>query len=199
MIYEPKKGHYITYHYHYPSEVVSFDSRYIAKIIDYGRSYFNDKESNLDSLKIRNTICNIKECNPDCGLTTGYGWLTEIPRKSHIASAVNNISHDLRLLHILKKVGDPLLAVSLFMKLVFTDKYGTANLPNTGLPRKINNVIDAFDVINDLIKNSLARRVTQYTTYKYAKDGYNRIPMKKMGDLHVYMDGTNRPMRFTEI
>jgi len=41
----PNNGQYITMHYHYPGgEVVSFNTFDIAKIIDYGRSYFSDTD-----------------------------------------------------------------------------------------------------------------------------------------------------------
>jgi hypothetical protein len=41
----PNNGQYITMHYHYPDdEVVSFNTFDIAKIIDYGRSYFSDTD-----------------------------------------------------------------------------------------------------------------------------------------------------------
>lgn len=42
LLYEPAPNKYIEYHYHAPEGVVRFKSNYLAKIIDYGRSYFYD-------------------------------------------------------------------------------------------------------------------------------------------------------------
>jgi hypothetical protein len=202
LIYEPRKGAYITYHYHFPGgDVVSFDSRYIAKIIDYGRCYFNDKEGKMDSLKIHKKICNTPNCDPRCGANKGYYWLVDRPHNpnNQIASALNNISHDLRLLYTLKNVAHMSLTLNLFMKLVYNHNHGTPELKASGLPRKVHNVVDAFNVINNIVKTQMAIDVKKYSTLGYATSGYTRIPMKKMGDLHVYLDNTDRPMKFEEI
>lgn len=202
LIYEPRKGGYITYHYHFPTEVVTFDSRYIAKIIDYGRCYFNDKETNMDSLKIHKKVCNTSRCDPECGKRKGYYWLRETPpnRDSQIASAANNISHDLRLIYGLKNVGHMSLTLNLFMKLIYKHKFGTPELKESGLPSKVNNVIDAFNVINGIVKSQMTTTMKKYSLFGYATTtSHGRIPLKKMGDLHVYLDNTDRPMKFEEV
>lgn len=202
LIYEPKKGGYITYNYHFPAgEIVSFDSRYIAKIIDYGRCYFNDKEAKIDSLKIHKKVCNTPKCDPTCGIRKGYYWLRENPPNpaSQIASAKNNISHDLRLINTIKGVAHMSLTLNLFTKLVYNHAHGTSELKASGLPSKVHNVEDAFNVINNIVKNQMSIHVKKYSTLGYATTGHTRIPMKKMGDLHVYIDGTDRPMKYEEI
>jgi hypothetical protein len=65
LLYELPESKYVNFEYtslqrNTPS--ISFQSRYIAKIIDYGRSYFRDRETGISSLTIRSNLCRIKEC-----------------------------------------------------------------------------------------------------------------------------------------
>ena len=109
LLYEPNKDGYIQYNYHIgpnESDVVSFKSSYIVKIIDYGRSYFDN--GTLTSENVYEKVCNIKECDENnlnpiiptltCGKAKGYYWLSPfiLPTSSN-----KNISHDLRLLNII--------------------------------------------------------------------------------------------------
>ena len=80
LLYEPEKSKYIEYHYHYKNEngideVISFKSKYMVKIIDYGRCYFNEGASEagggaggvggvpLNTEMIYNALCVEPECN----------------------------------------------------------------------------------------------------------------------------------------
>jgi hypothetical protein len=68
VIYEPKEGYYIDYTYILNDETtVEFKSRYIAKIIDYGRSFFDDptkQDATGSSKSIKKIICeNLNWCN----------------------------------------------------------------------------------------------------------------------------------------
>ena len=68
VIYEPKKGYYIDYRYILNDKtIVEFKSRYIAKIIDYGRSFFDDptnEDATGSSKSIKKIICeNVLWCN----------------------------------------------------------------------------------------------------------------------------------------
>ena len=85
LLYEPEKEHFIEFMYHLKDKsVVQFKSKYICKIIDYGRSYFADDDTS--SLEL------IQSLKPSCiGLWRGNcGY--------HINSSERNESHDLRLL-----------------------------------------------------------------------------------------------------
>ena len=42
MVYIPKPGHYIHYHYVFNDKTISFKSQYCVKIIDYGRCFFDN-------------------------------------------------------------------------------------------------------------------------------------------------------------
>lgn len=73
-VYEPAPGKYIQYHYYLVPGMppVSFKSKYMLKIIDYGSSYFEDEDE--DSQTLIDKICNIpKICDNDdgCGQNVG--------------------------------------------------------------------------------------------------------------------------------
>ena len=109
QIYEPKPGYYIHFHYYLPNgKVVSFKSSYIAKIIDYGRAYFNDVESGFNSEYIFAEVCEAEDCRDDpedeeeCGVHKGFTWMRDDEDEDHdpadtyyISSQKRNMSHDL--------------------------------------------------------------------------------------------------------
>ena len=108
MIYEPEKGKYIDYEYRLADgSVVKFKSPYIAKIIDYGRSFFDDPTNTTvtgSSESIQKIICNnIIKCNGTnktiCGENHGYHFED---REDYYISNKRNISHDLLLLNQIK-------------------------------------------------------------------------------------------------
>ena len=105
LVYTPIENKYIHYHYHMYGYSVDFKSKYIVKIIDYGRAYFND--NGRDSLDIYEHVCNSKDCGGmKCGIDYGYANLIPeryIGSRNHITSYKPNISHDLRILHQIRK------------------------------------------------------------------------------------------------
>ncbi len=120
LIYEPVVGKYIDYKYILnDGTIVTFKCRYIAKIIDYGRCYFNDtsnKEITGNSRSIYETICkSIQECNGGgkYGLPLNYhgedhGFsnfdTSKYGIRHYVNSGVPNITHDLLLLYRAKKL-----------------------------------------------------------------------------------------------
>lgn len=224
LLYEPVKGKYIEYHYHNVRNdagkltTVSFKSKYIAKIIDYGRCYFDDVDGNgftKDSKSIYNAVCATKDCNK-CGNEQGFGWLEHnpklLPYNSFICSQIPNVSHDLRLLYIISKYAEktgPLWngpgykLVDLLNKveygkgvklskektdLLATDSKaavyaGTRENDVSGLPSKINNVMDASHELQRIIINPYTKM------YNDAK----HVSYDKLGDLHIFGD---KPMQF---
>ena len=81
-VYEPAPatpvtpGKYIQYHYHLVPGMapVSFKSKYMLKIIDYGSSYFKDTTEEEDSQTLIDKICKIPtKCDKDdgCGQNVG--------------------------------------------------------------------------------------------------------------------------------
>ena len=176
LCYQPVREKYIEYHYHFENEVVSFPSKYMAKIIDYGRCFFHDSDQN-NSKAIHKKICR----RPNCGEEVGFMWLNEKkPNASGhwICPQMRNKSHDLKLINGLSGLGNVLKALR--TKTVYSDPYGTKEKATTGLPNHIHNVTDMKIALIECIAN------LRYT-FLLSID-------KKLGDLHVYMDGS--PMRF---
>jgi hypothetical protein len=203
LVYEPEKGKYIQYHYHNEdgTELV-FYSPYIPKIIDYGRSFFDN--GNLTSRKIYDKICSEKACKPGCGRDVGFGWLNKKPFIT-ISSSQKNESHDLRLLKIIAGDMEDLLNIhhvtpteatfvetnKVLKKIVYGvslrqgDKaYGTKeNL--TIIPQKIYNVNGAYLALKEVITNP--------TVIAENQRNYSRLS-NLIGTLHIYHDG--RPMKY---
>lgn len=195
LVYEPVKGKYIEYHYHLDNgtELV-FRSPYIAKIIDYGRCYFNDKGN--DSKTFWERMC--KVCvTPACGSGRGYGWLNkELDADNYfISSKTNNPSHDLRLLvytragvkyNTNRPLEHVMNSVIYGVKVKAAYKlYGTKPVKKSGLPSRIQNVSDAYKA---LLKHVNTADVMKLNEAIYG-DESNRL-----GQLHVYHD--HRPMRY---
>ena len=195
LLYEPIAGSYIEYHYHYQGELITFKSRYIVKIIDYGRCYFS--LGRFTPKKIHQRLCRIPECNKDgevCGHDSGHTFFytadADVRRNHYINKLANNQSHDLRLLKELNRT-TPKVKISpqidgmlkfLFTKINYNSQFGTPQMLASGLPNNINNVNDAFDVIKRAVITLPISNVYNY--------------LDKIGDLNVFDDG--RDMEFRE-
>lgn len=192
LLYEPVKNNYIQYYYHsvnHELQPIEFKSRYIVKIIDYGRSYFNDDIT--DSMKVYEEVCQTAECGVNmCGVDVGYYYLSPEKYKGsshYITSQKKNISHDLRLLNFLKNAGFSTIYPLDFMlaTINYEDKFGTNEIEHYD-PNKINNVNDAFEALEYIVNLDIVKNTNNHIYMK----------MKKIGDLHIYDDG--RPMEFTK-
>lgn len=197
QIYEPVRGKYIQYHYHVAGGlVVSFKSPYVAKIIDYGRSYFMDS-INDNSKRIHSHICMVGNCRPKCGDDFGFTFLNSenvFGEFGYIVSQKPNISHDLRLLHMLK----PAVTGAFIIKQVINDvvydvktrapfkNQGTKENKVAGKGGKINNINDAYTALESMIGGL---KGVGYNDRHYPDDNHN-----KLGELHIYHDG--RAMRW---
>ena len=202
LIYEPVIGKYIQYHYFVDGTEITFKSKYIAKIIDYGRCYFYDTDIN-NSLVIHNKICQEAKCNTrysSCGEDYGYTWLsgTGLTAGSYYMDSTKvNISHDLRLLHQItlyaRNIYMPPILNSLLQRVQYgvgiqdrVDKqYGTEPNAYSGIPNTINNVQDAYWMLESLVdnRNSQVQNENAYVT------------MTKLGDLHIFNE-ISKPMQF---
>ena len=196
LLYEPIKNGYITYNYYISfngkTTRVTFNSRYIVKIIDYGRCFYdlNTEDEISDSSKLHQIICSVDSCKPKCGSKFGFLYLTNhgnLAKQFYVLSSKANSSHDLRLLSMLKPYLDYVEKLdlrSLIQKVVFKDDYGTPDLETKGYPKKINNVTDACLCLKDLINK------------KSYIDANNNIysSLKKIGEMHIHNDGS--PLRF---
>jgi hypothetical protein len=197
-LFEPKKDSYIEFHYTVEGHTYSFKSKYIAKIIDYGRSYFVDTDADINSKKIYKELCRQPECRPYCGYSKGFQWMEDKGEDADtaywISSQKRNKSHDLRLLNEIKDVfkdnsylsiDAPIVIKNLLYSLRYDDVYGTPELDN-GYPQ-IHNVSDALKMLMVSINTPGVKNKNELA---YAGK-------LKLGDLYIYDDGT--PMRFEKV
>jgi hypothetical protein len=211
LVYEPVEGKYIEYHYHKNGEEITFKSNYIVKIIDYGRSFFKDNDTETGSSQnIMKNICKTEECTIqkpndknelktyNCGMFQGYTWIKERTKdelyfRDHLCGYVNNVSYDLRLMCLMENKYDYYGIENSFSKLLEKVYYGedahnggcngTIENKESGLPGYINNIYDAHDALLKMVKDPYFK--SQNNTFDHGT---------KLGDLHVYYDG--RPMKF---
>ena len=195
LLYEPGDGKYIEYHYH-GDKTVRFKSKYIVKIIDYGRCFF---KNSMDYYK---KICAEPTCEPMCGIKKGFSTfhmdLTMGRFVGFVNSAVKNESQDLRPLYdtylhskeITDKSLDPdylkILSDTVYLKGMFTTRikdksfgrgYGT--IEDLGKSDKIHNVSDAY------------KRWETYITHpdRVQANENDFVNHKCLGELHIYTDG----------
>jgi hypothetical protein len=203
LVYTVKNSKYIQYHYHTDEGLVtSFKSKYIVKIIDYGRSFFDDKDEDINSKKIlEEQLCKLKECEPGCGEKFGFKYLINdiILNRNHfyLDSALPNPSYDLRLLYLVGETRNVKTLIvdetyqQVFESLVYGDdlppkykRYGTRHLPDGFESGKIQTVNDAFYAFERLLQSG--------SFIADVEDEYSGFT--KLGDLHVY--GKNKAMKY---
>jgi hypothetical protein len=190
QIYRPFEQKYISFHYHVKGgKVVHFDSVYIVKIIDYGRSFM--KTDKYTSKDFHDLLCNNHPSCERCGEDDGFGFLQneDSPGENYfIVSTVKNESHDLRALNIIAKSKIPHISPRLknmFRGIVYSGIYGTEEILERGfIAEDANNEIyfstynitDAYDALEYLIGLDGELETTTTDTYE------------KAGDLHIYTD-----------
>jgi hypothetical protein len=207
LLYEPVKDKYIQYKYHQAdgSEIV-FYSPYIVKIIDYGRSFFDN--GNVNSKKIYDKVCTVDKCNPDCGENYGLQWLNP-SSDIFISSSQKNESHDLRLGKTVQIVIQNILNKAhtkpneatfvetnkILDKIVYGsgihDKarsmYGTREDLKVSR-KKIYNVTSLYEELKQAVKMP--------KIYTENQKNYSTVT-NVLGTFHIYHDG--RPMKFDKI
>jgi hypothetical protein len=202
LIIQPDPSKYYIYHYHLSDGTsIEFKSTYIPKIIDYGRCFFDN--GNTNSKKIYQKVCNTCKM---CGEDSGFQWF-ELPPSYGISSQKKNESHDLRLLHMIKiqlnkdktsSIPQPntlpfIELETMLNKVIYgvgistrSDKlYGTnENLTIHPNRSKITNVTNAYEYLKYVIKKP--------DIMKYNNDLFNGITLD--GTFHIYDDG--KPMEY---
>jgi len=181
VLYEPVPGKYIQFHYKTETGVITFKSPYIAKMIDYGHSYFKDDE---DSKDIYDRVCQLDECKPRCGVNFGFAAfpLTNEVNFYHIVTQKKNESHDLRFLKMvldeLKKFATPAWfnEYTDSFNIEYEQYYGT---PEKSCPEKHCDVASVYAQLEKILPLSNVQL-----------DGYHTV---KYGDLYVYGD---KPIEF---
>jgi hypothetical protein len=210
---------YIQLIYHYPKgETVELNTFGIAKIIDYGRSFFDDKKANVSSKTIMKKVQDAKKtpsCRPN-GLRSGYLYINNESTKginSYICSNKKNITHDLRFAKIVnshldyqkireEKVSkvisdnnlDPIKKILQSVHKNYMNQYSLKHEKKDegyGAPeykeheynvsKQVRNVKDMHVALKELILKQ-----------PYFKDKMNTLfqGKKKMGTMHIYVDGS---------
>jgi len=115
LIYKLPENQHIEYEFtDSDNNTFSFNTKYIVKIIDYGRSFFRDSDTN-NSLTIYTKLCEISDCSKQhksyyrdkkCGSAYGFTWLlnttiANLEGTYYIDSTKRNMSHDLLLVDII--------------------------------------------------------------------------------------------------
>jgi len=202
LIYTLEENKHIKYIYHTSTEdtsteeIIEFKSKYMVKIIDYGRSFFPD------AMEYHKKICLTQECkskvysdtteidSQQCGNEVGYDYLNEpvsIEERSYILSTVNNQSHDLRLIkNLITKINSS----GYKQKYEFINKHvtvvvkypkGTPEIKESGLYTKINNITDAFKYFKECIN--------LFDLSNESDSNYNEST--QIGELHIYLHNEN--------
>jgi len=180
FLYKPFDGKQcIKMIYHTNNNIITFLTEYIVKIIDYGRNHFNNGILNTDIFM--NNICNTDKCKPTCGSKYGYvmiqGHNTPHIRESKIFPRKPNISHDLRLAHILRDI--LIDKIHICDNIVYDNNFGTKELLSD-------------DIYNGIVKNifdmrkALENNLLNYDD-NYFKDIFNEYQI--VAEMHIYEDG----------
>jgi len=145
---------------------VSFETKTLAKVIDYGRCFFNDSARGLSnsSPKIEKSIC--AQCY-SCGKYDGFTWLEDDGNEYHVVSTRPNRSHDLCALRRLVDQFYPTIAehnpalAAMLRYLHYDAPDGTPEcLQKDG---RINNVMDASAALEELMTQPRRFRPERFT------------------------------------
>jgi hypothetical protein len=204
LLYQLDPGCYIEMKYKYKSHEVKFKTHVIAKIIDYGKSYFSDESSS--TADIYKKVCKVSTCGIDnklkgedydpkidCGRKQGFQHFNPNPLfRRTIVNSVANISSDLRLAHMLKLQGKQKKIDSLLKKIEFKGPFYTPEIENVqnlrddkDLP-KIRNIIE--------MNYSLTRLMNGENFITQNEERYEGFIL--LGQLTIYMDDKGKKMIF---
>lgn len=209
LLYEPVKGKYIQYMYHNEDgTVTTFNSPYIPKIIDYGRSFFDN--GNVNSKTIYDKICKTNDCEPNCGEKYGFEWFNPMPNNIFLDSSKKNESHDLRLLYLLQTDFKELREINnnishpIETTFIETEQILNKVVYGAGIKNKVNIHFGTEENMN-INKMKIYNMKGAYLELKKAvemngvslenSNNYNNVN-NKLGVLHVYNDG--KPMVYEE-
>jgi hypothetical protein len=184
LIYEPVAGKYIQYKYICSDgKVCKFKSRFLVKIIDYGRSFILEPGTSEGSLAEYNRVCAEPACVSTCGDEVGYAWMDPAPNQYFLNTTKRNSSHDLWLLAIMFDVHSarfPKKLKDLLSNVQYGNDVGTEEDLEEGYPEFINNVVDAMKFLRDYLNEPDEVKMNNY----FHSDNYT-LDVTKLGDLVV--------------
>jgi hypothetical protein len=184
MLYPVGNGKHIQYNYHYKDRTETFNSEYIVKIIDYGRSFFKDEGYNPE--EVYKDLCDSQSalCT-NCGYDNGFSWLHPYPNH-YISSQKRNMSHDLRLLNVLQNYSEIYNKdlIKLINAIIYEETFGTPE-------RMSENIYNIFTV------NGAKMQIEKLMKTYFFKKNNNYDASKRLGVMHIYSDG--RPMEYIAV
>ena len=180
MLYEIPNGKHIIMKYHDESgDVISFPSRFIAKILDYGRSYCPQVDTYYKSICQH---CN-KPTGRPCGYNEGHKWfMTGNEQSYYIGVLDTNISHDLRLGAMVRELliqrkAFKLPISGLLKQIKYGSKYGTRE-DSCPTEDRICDVEDMYESLNAYVNNSVFE--------SYYETEFD--PQHLEGTMNIYLD-----------
>jgi hypothetical protein len=185
LVYEPVKGSHLEYHYHLPNQTLVFQSKYIVKMIDYGRCFFPGAPAYYDKVTYEQG-----------GIPKPFGYLRKSRTEDDYYYFVNpyykNESHDLKVLKEYSKKID----MSGYKKgrmLAYIDLLKNVVYENVKYPEK-----SRFGTKEDVTHDDKIRNVTdvehrlRYWILDKENISANQKQFKasnKLGEFHIYSDG----------
>jgi hypothetical protein len=197
VLLTPVESHdadFITLHYHHDSAiqgaplVTTFKTNYYTKLIDYGRCYTRLNEQLIEQ------ICEDTKCGPDCGNKFGFQWYlpTLEKRAYYISARVANPSIDLKLFDSVSNLGGLYPDATVLFQQNIDDPQ-----------RKVHGTSPVEDNQDANQPITLIRNVTDASNWIRQWVASHKLPpwhaRRKLGDLHIYVDGTGRPMEFVRV
>jgi hypothetical protein len=203
IIYTPDPTKYIQYHYNLgPGKTISFKSRHMVKLIDYGRNYIQNA-TNI----AKNAVCSVPECEKTCGNYSGYKLDDSQTPSSFITPWKENVSHDLRLITIIIKIlkirmphmeatgaiSTCSVILTKHFDVIYSGIYGTAENPIVPL-FKLDPVSKMYKIRNVGEMNLILETLMMNDVFSESDNNAYAAPYTKLGELMV--DKIN-PMVYT--
>lgn len=168
---------------------IKFKSKYIVKILDYGRAYFTGALPNKTIISSADIMPHIKY-TPECNPPNKYGFYDD--PKYFIDRSLPNHSHDLRLLYSIKDDLAHIPDLSPISKnmLTYKNDFGTPSLSDSNSDNMIYSVTDAANVLAKIITKINTKTQTSIT--KKSETLYSKN--KCLGTMQIF--GLSKPMTF---
>jgi hypothetical protein len=193
-VIELEKDYCIQYIYNFVDNsgklrIIKFKSKYIVKILDYGRSYFIGTLPDKTIIRSSDILKHIPY-TPECNPPNKHGFYDD--PKYFINPSVPNHSHDLRLLHSIKEDLGSIPELSHLSKnmLTYKNDFGTPSLSDSNSDNMIYSVTDAANVLAKTITrvhNKTRNSIIGRSEILYSKN-------KCLGTMQIF--GLLKPMTF---
>lgn len=199
LLYPISNGNYIDFNYTVNGTEVWFKCRYLAKIIDYGRSYFyknEQKNSRVIYEQLKQHLFSIYEKTEAKDIKNQIGFEAmqgskETQAFHSINSVIPNKTHDLRLTYVIirslvqnnfiKNLSNFWLEVA--DNIDYVDRFGSPSKDSDSSTGKICNVIDMQNILfaEILTRDNVALNISAFTEKKSVgvliQDGINPIDL----------------------